>query len=75
MMRTALKKIGVSREDAVIFGDRMDTDIVAGIESEIETVLVLSGVTNYTDLSNFPYAPDYVYNGVGDVILGKPYSM
>ena len=72
MMRTALKKIGVSREDAVIFGDRMDTDIVAGIESEIETVLVLSGVTKYSDLSNFPYGPDYVYSGVGDVIKGIP---
>ena len=46
MMRHALKSIGCDRDDAVIIGDRMDTDIVAGIESELDTVLVLSGVTS-----------------------------
>ncbi len=71
MMRTALKLLDVNTEDAVIVGDRMDTDIIAGIESEIETALVLSGVTAYDDLVAFPYGPDYVYNGVGDIIKGK----
>ncbi|MEA4887807.1 MAG: HAD hydrolase-like protein, partial [Bacteroides graminisolvens] len=45
MMRTGLKLLGVHSEDAVMIGDRMDTDIVAGIESGLDTVLVLSGVT------------------------------
>ncbi len=74
MMRTALKLLDVSTEDAVIVGDRMDTDIVAGIESEIETALVLSGVTAVEDLVKFPYGPDYIYNGVGDIIKGKLYN-
>lgn len=74
MMRTALKLLDVSPEDAVIVGDRMDTDIVAGIESEIETALVLSGVTSIDDLRKFPYRPDYIYNGVGDIIKGKLYN-
>lgn len=74
MMRTALKLLGVDTEDAVIVGDRMDTDIVAGMESEIETALVLSGVTALEDLVKFPYGPDYIYNGVGDIIKGKLYN-
>lgn len=60
IMRHALKKIGCQREESVIIGDRMDTDIVAGIESEIETVLVLTGVTRKTDLARFPYQPHHV---------------
>ena len=45
----------------------MDTDIVAGIESELETVLVLSGVTDIEGIRRFPYRPTYVMRGVGDV--------
>ncbi|MBE6541294.1 MAG: HAD family hydrolase [Ruminococcaceae bacterium] len=68
MMRHALKKLGVSRRDAAIIGDRMDTDIIAGIESELDTVLVLSGVTDLETIKRFPYRPLYVMNGVGDII-------
>ena len=64
--------LGVSPEDAVIVGDRMDTDIIAGVESGIETVLVLSGVTNIHVMRKFPYRPTYIYNGVGDIIKGVP---
>jgi len=70
MMKTGLKLIGVKPEDAVIVGDRMDTDIVAGVESEIDTVLVLSGVTDMETLKHFPYRPKYIYNNVGDIIKG-----
>ena len=45
----------------------MDTDIIAGIESELDTVLVLSGVTNLETLQDFPYRPKYILNGVGDL--------
>jgi len=64
MMRNALKRLGATREQTVIIGDRMDTDIIAGIESEIETVLVLTGVTRREDLPRFPYRPHYVVDGV-----------
>lgn len=72
MMKTGIKLLGVSPEDAVIVGDRMDTDIIAGVESGIETVLVLSGVTNFHVMRKFPYRPTYIYNGVGDIIKGVP---
>ncbi len=68
MMRIALKKLGVQREDAIIIGDRMDTDIIAGIESEIDTLLVLSGISTRETIKAFPYIPKYVLNGVGDIV-------
>jgi NagD protein len=67
IMRNALKKLDCRREDAVIIGDRMDTDIIAGIESEIETVLVLSGVTAESDLRRFAYRPGHVLKNVGAI--------
>lgn len=68
MMRHALKKLDCHRVNAAIIGDRMDTDIIAGIESELDTVLVLTGVTDREDLVKFPYAPKYVLNDVGDIL-------
>lgn len=68
IMRHALKRLGCRPEDTAIVGDRMDTDIIAGIESEIDTVLVLSGVTSPDTVSLFPYRPMYVLNGVGDMV-------
>jgi len=67
MMRTGLRILGVHSEDAVMVGDRMDTDIVAGIETGLETVLVLSGVTDRAGIRKFPYRPGIVLNGVGDI--------
>ncbi|WP_369283486.1 HAD-IIA family hydrolase [Oscillibacter sp. GMB15532] len=67
MMRTGLKLLGVHSEDAVMIGDRMDTDIVAGIESGLDTVLVLSGVTTREECLNFPYRPRLILDGVGDI--------
>lgn len=68
IMRNSLKKLGCRREESVIIGDRMDTDIIAGIESEIETILVLSGVTTKPEVDNFPYKPNYILDGVGDIL-------
>jgi NagD protein len=68
MMRNALKKIKCNREESVIIGDRMDTDIVAGIESEIDTCLVLSGITSRDMIDHFPYRPKYILNGVIDLV-------
>ena len=67
MMRHALKKLGCHRVDAAIIGDRMDTDIVAGIESELDTVLVLSGVSTRETVGNFPYRPKYILRDVGEI--------
>lgn len=68
MMRTARKRLGCSSEETAIIGDRMDTDIIAGIESGMDTVLVLSGVTTEETLSVFPYRPTYIFGGVGDMV-------
>lgn len=67
MMRTGLRILGVHSADAVMIGDRMDTDMVAGIETGLDTVLVLSGVTDRTEIQKFPYRPRLVLNGVGDI--------
>jgi NagD protein len=67
MMQHAMKIIGCKREETVIVGDRMDTDIIAGIHAEISTVLVLSGVTAAEDLVHFAYHPHHVLSGVGDI--------
>lgn len=71
IMRHALKVLGCQREETVIIGDRMDTDIIAGIESEIETVLVLSGVSSEADLRRFAYRPHHVLGGVGEISTGS----
>ena len=68
MMRHALKKLDCHRVDAVMIGDRMDTDILSGLESELDTCLVLTGVTAKEDLDKFPYKPKYVLNDVGGII-------
>jgi NagD protein len=68
MMRHALKRIGCSSEETVIIGDRMDTDIIAGINSDIETILVLTGVTTKKDLEEFAYHPSYVLDNVGEIL-------
>jgi NagD protein len=70
MMRTGLRILGVHSEDAVMIGDRMDTDIIAGIESGLDTVLVLSGVTSREDIQMYPYRPRLVLEGVGKIAAG-----
>jgi NagD protein len=67
MMRHGLRRLNVRREDTIIIGDRMDTDIVAGVEAEIETILVLSGVTTLKDIPAFPYQPVYILDGVFEI--------
>lgn len=57
------RPLGGCRQDR----DRMDTDMVAGIETGLDTVLVLSGVTGRHDISKFPYRPRLVLNGVGNI--------
>ncbi len=68
MLRHGLRKLGCHSEEIAFIGDRMDTDIIAGIESNVDTVLVLSGVTDREDIDKFPYRPKYILNGVGDLV-------
>lgn len=68
MMRTGLKMLGCEPEDAAIVGDRMDTDIISGIESDIDTVLVLSGVSSRDTVRKFPYRPKFILDGVGEIV-------
>ncbi len=67
MMRTGIKLIGCHSADVVIVGDRMDTDIIAGVQSSADTVLVMTGVTTKETLENFPYRPTYVLDNVGEI--------
>jgi len=67
ILRHAMEKLGCSSSNTVIVGDRMDTDIVAGIQTQIDTVLVLSGVTDMNNIHDFPYVPKYIVDGVGDI--------
>ena len=50
-----------------MIGDRMDTDVIAGIETGLDTVLVLSGVSTRETVDKFPYRPRLILNGVGDI--------
>lgn len=68
MMRTGLKLLGAHSADAVMIGDRMDTDIISGMESGMSTVLVMSGVSDMDTLKTYAYRPSVVLEGVGDIV-------
>ena len=67
MMRTGLKLLGVHSAEACMVGDRMDTDVIAGIESGMDSILVLSGVTSRETIEQYPYRPKLILDGVGDI--------
>ena len=68
MFRSAMNRIEAHSETTVMVGDRMDTDVVAGIEAGLETVLVLSGSTQVGDIKRFPFRPSRVCDSIADVI-------
>ena len=68
MMRTALNTIDAHSETTAMIGDRMDTDVVAGIEAGLETTLVLTGVTRRDEVERFPYRPARVVDSVADLL-------
>ncbi len=67
MMRSALNYLDVHSEDTVMIGDRMETDIVAGVESGMRTILVMTGVTSREDIERFPYRPTWVVESIAEV--------
>ena len=72
MMREALRAIDAHTDSTVMIGDRMDTDIVAGIEAGLQTILVLSGITGREEAQRFPFLPTRIVDSVADLVDGVP---
>jgi len=68
MFRSALNRIDAHSEHTAMVGDRMDTDIVAGIEAGLETYLVLTGSTRASDVERFPFRPAHVVDSIADLV-------
>jgi NagD protein len=68
MMRSALRSLGAHSENTLMIGDRMDTDVRAGLESGLQTILVLTGISDEHTAEQFPYRPTRVLNSVADLI-------
>ena len=68
MFRSALNQIGAHSEETGMIGDRMDTDIVAGIEAGLHTVLVLTGISDRAEIERYPFRPDEVLDGVQQLL-------
>src|SRR3982750_4016967 len=68
MMRSALNAIDAHSETAAMVGDRMDTDVVSGLEAGLEAILVLTGVTTREDAERHPYRPARIVDSVADLV-------
>ncbi|MFD9546966.1 HAD-IIA family hydrolase [Nocardia salmonicida] len=76
MMRSALRQIGAHSQSTVMIGDRMDTDVIAGLEAGLRTVLVTSGISNESSVEAYPFRPTMVVDSVADLIgrTRRPFS-
>ena len=72
MFRSALNRIGAHSENTGMIGDRMDTDVVAGIEAGLHTVLVLTGISDTAEIERYPFRPDEILGSVADLIREEP---
>ncbi|MCW2652584.1 MAG: HAD-superfamily hydrolase, subfamily [Mycobacterium sp.] len=68
MFRSALNRIEAHSENTVMIGDRMDTDVVAGIEAGLETILVLTGSTTLEEVEKYPFRPSRILQSVAEAI-------
>jgi NagD protein len=68
MMRAGLNRIGAHSETSTMVGDRMDTDIVCGLEAGMQSILVLTGSTHSDDVDRYPFRPSRVVASVADLI-------
>jgi NagD protein len=69
MMRSALRQLGGHSETSMMIGDRMDTDIIAGMEAGMTTTLVLTGVTRREAVERFPYRPTHIAESVAEIVV------
>jgi NagD protein len=74
MFRSAMNKIGAHSENTGMIGDRMDTDIVAGIEAGLHTVLVLTGISDRADVERYPFRPDEILGSVAELVETEPFE-
>ncbi|WP_022882068.1 HAD-IIA family hydrolase [Gryllotalpicola ginsengisoli] len=72
MFRSAMNKIGAHSETTAMIGDRMDTDIVAGIEAGLHTILVLTGISDEKEVLRYPFRPDEIISGVSELVASEP---
>ncbi|SDO38762.1 NagD protein [Nakamurella panacisegetis] len=68
MMRSALRAIGAHSESTLMIGDRMDTDVIAGLEAGLATILVLSGISTLNTVEQYPFRPSLIIDSVADLI-------
>ncbi len=68
MFRSAMRKIGAHSESTGMIGDRMDTDVVAGIEAGLHTVLVLTGIADQKEIEKYPFRPTEILDSVQDLV-------
>jgi NagD protein len=72
MFRSALNRIGAHSENTAMIGDRMDTDIVAGIEAGLHTILVMTGISDEAEIRKYPFRPDEILSGVHELVIRGP---
>ncbi len=76
MMRSALRRIGAHSQSTVMIGDRMDTDVIAGLEAGLRTILVTSGISTKSSVEAYPFRPTMVVDSVADLVgrTGRPFA-
>ena len=72
MFRSAMNKIGAHSENTAMIGDRMDTDIIAGIEAGLHTILVMTGISDKAEVGRYPFRPDEILAGVHELVAAEP---
>ena len=68
MMRSALRAIGGHSENTLMIGDRMDTDVLSGLEAGLQTILVLTGISTVQSVEQYPFRPTMVLDSVADLV-------
>ncbi len=74
MFRSAMNKIGAHSENTGMIGDRMDTDVVAGIEAGLHTILVLTGISDQSEIDRYPFRPSEIVNSVADLLVTEAFE-
>ncbi|KPG86571.1 HAD-IIA family hydrolase [Frigoribacterium sp. RIT-PI-h] len=72
MFRSAMNRIGAHSENTAMIGDRMDTDIMAGIEAGLHTILVMTGISDQAEIDRYPFRPNEILAGVHELVRSEP---